>query len=64
MTRPTATDGYRGATKVFSVVIMVFGVIIVVRTLAAGGGIGAFGLWIGLLFTALGAGRFYLATRV
>jgi hypothetical protein len=54
---------YRGATRVFSVVIIGFGITIVAVTLANGGGIAATGLWIGLLFTALGAGRLYLAMR-
>ena len=63
MVAPQAGEAYRGATRVFSVVIIVFGIAIVVRTLTAGGGIAAFGLWIGLVFTALGAGRLYLATR-
>lgn len=63
MPAPDPHEAYRGATRVFSVVIIVFGVAIVVRTLTAGGGIAAIGLWIGLVFTALGAGRLYLSTR-
>jgi hypothetical protein len=54
---------YRGATRVFAAVIVGFGITIVVVTLANGGGIAATGLWIGLLFTALGAGRLYLSLR-
>ena len=50
-------------TRVFAVITLVFGITIVRVTLANGGGVGSIGLWIGLLFTGLGAGRFYLATR-
>jgi hypothetical protein len=63
MAAPRPDEVYRGATRVFAVVIIGFGVTIVAVTLAKGGGIAATGLWIGLLFTALGAGRLYLATR-
>ncbi|MGH2923744.1 MAG: hypothetical protein ACRDKH_06935 [Solirubrobacterales bacterium] len=56
-------DGYRLATRLFSVIIIGFGAAIVIVTLARGGGAGAFGVVFGLLFIALGAGRLYLATR-
>jgi len=57
------SEGYRLATRLFSVLIIGFGVAIVVVTLVRGGGAGAFGVVFGLLFIALGAGRLYLATR-
>lgn len=63
MPRPAADEVYRGATRVFAVVIIGFGITIVAVTLANGGGLAAAGLWIGVLFTALGAGRFYLSLR-
>jgi hypothetical protein len=63
MTVPRPDEVYRGATRVFAVIIIGFGLTIVGLTLAQGGGIAATGLWIGLLFTALGTGRLYLATR-
>ena len=47
----------------FAITIAGFGVAILVVTLARGGGIAATGLWIGLIFTALGAGRLYLSLR-
>ena len=56
-------EGYRLATRLFSLLIIGFGVAIVVVTLARGGGAGAFGIVFGLIFIALGAGRLYLATR-
>jgi hypothetical protein len=46
---------------VLSAVLMALGVALLVRTLAAGGG--EVGILIGVLFVALGAGRFYLARK-
>jgi hypothetical protein len=56
-------EAYLLATRAFSVVILGFGVAIVVVTLARGGGPTSFGLLIGVVFLALGAGRLYLALR-
>lgn len=47
----------------FASIIIGFGITIVAVTLANGGGIAAIGLWIGLIFTALGIGRLYLSYR-
>jgi hypothetical protein len=54
---------YRAVTRLFAVVIMGFGLVILVVTLARGGGVLAVGFWLGLLFVALGAGRLYLSLR-
>jgi multisubunit Na+/H+ antiporter MnhB subunit len=54
---------YRAVTRLFSVIIVGFGIAIVVITLANGGGPLSAGIWIGLLFTALGVARLYLALR-
>jgi hypothetical protein len=51
------------APKVFSVILVVLGVAIIVRTLVAGGGPLAFGLLMGLLFIGAGAVRFVLERR-
>jgi hypothetical protein len=51
------------ATRAFSVVIIAVGLTIVGLTIARGGGPLATGVIMGLLFTALGAGRLYVATR-
>jgi hypothetical protein len=48
---------------VFAAIILAFGVTIVAVTVARGGGIAASGVWIGLIFTTLGAGRLYLSYR-
>jgi hypothetical protein len=50
-------------TKVLSSVILALGVLIVVRTLAAGGGPASLGVLLGVIFTAIGGGRLYLAMR-
>lgn len=63
MPTPPPDEVYRGVTRLFAVLIVGFGVTIVAVTLANGGGIAAIGLWIGLIFTGLGAGRLYLSLR-
>jgi len=60
---PAPDEVYRGVTRVFAVVILCFGVAIVVVTLSKGGDPLSMGILIGVLFTALGAGRLYLAMR-
>jgi hypothetical protein len=50
-------------TRVLSGVIVLIGLAIIVRTLAAGGGPLALGLLLGLLFVAAGAGRLWLERR-
>ena len=63
MPAPRPDEVYRGATRLMAGVILLFGLLIVGLTLARGGGIAATGLWIGLIFTGLGAGRLYLSYR-
>lgn len=63
MGAPAPDEVYRGATRVFAAIILGFGLTIVAITLANGGGPAASGLWIGVIFTALGAGRLYLSYR-
>lgn len=50
-------------TRVLSSAIVVLGVVIVIRTVAAGGGPVSVGVMIGLIFVAIGAARLYLAAR-
>jgi len=63
MAKPPPDEVYRAVTKLFSALILGFGLAIVVVTLVNGGGPTSSGIWIGVVFTLLGAGRFYLATR-
>jgi len=51
------------ATILLSGLMIVLGIAIVVRTLAAGGGATALGLLVGLLFVAAGFGRLHLERR-
>jgi hypothetical protein len=53
-------DLHRQTTVVLSVVLVVIGVAMIVRTLAAGGGAIAIGLLLGVLFIAAGVGRLYV----
>jgi hypothetical protein len=48
------------STSVFSIVMVVIGIALIVRTLTAGGGALATGLILGVLFVAAGGGRLYL----
>jgi hypothetical protein len=50
----------RAVTRFSSALMVLLGVAILVRTLAAGGGPGAIGVLFGVLFIAAGAGRLYL----
>jgi hypothetical protein len=61
--RPSPDEGYRLAVRIFSVTIILFGLLMLVLTLARGGGPFAVGVLFGLLFIALGSGRLYLSTR-
>ena len=49
----------RALTRFTSGLMIVIGVAIVVRTIAAGGGPVALGIVVGVLFVAAGAGRLY-----
>jgi hypothetical protein len=46
-----------------SALLVLLGVAIVVRTIAAGGGAAATGIVLGVLFVAAGAGRFWVERR-
>jgi hypothetical protein len=46
-----------------SVLMMLIGVALVIRTLSAGGGAAATGVILGVLFVAAGAARLYLQYR-
>jgi hypothetical protein len=50
-------------TRVLPALMMVIGLALIVRTLAAGGGALAVGIVFGVLFLAAGAGRLYVEAR-
>ena len=53
----------QSSTRAMSLVMIVIGIALVIRTLAAGGGVAALGILLGVLFVAAGAGRLYLQSR-
>ena len=61
--RPSPDEGYQLAVRIFSVTIIGFGFVMLIITLARGGGPLAVGVLFGLLFIGLGAGRLYLSMR-
>lgn len=56
-------EGYQLAVRIFSVLIIGFGLAILVITVARGGGPMATGILFGVLFVAAGAGRLYISLR-
>lgn len=54
---------HSSSTRIFSILMILIGIALVVRTLAAGGGGLATGLILGVLFVLAGAGRLYLQFR-
>jgi hypothetical protein len=53
----------RSSTRVMSILMLLVGVALLVRTLTAGGGPATTGVLLGLLFILAGAGRLYLQSR-
>jgi hypothetical protein len=54
---------YHGAIKVFSLAFAVIGLLLLVVTLVNGGGPASIGFLMGILFVAVGIGRFWIASR-
>jgi hypothetical protein len=54
---------YHGAIRGFSLLFVVVGVLLLVVTLANGGGPVSIGFLMGILFCAVGIGRFWIATK-
>jgi hypothetical protein len=54
---------HSSSTRVLSIAMILIGVALVVRTLAAGGGAIATGIVLGVLFVLAGAARLYLQLR-
>lgn len=50
-------------TRVLSSLILVLGIVIVARTLTAGGGLLSVGVLLGAVFMAIGGARLYLSSR-
>jgi hypothetical protein len=54
---------YHGAVRAFSLVFLAIGLLLLVVTLANGGGPASVGFLLGLAFLAVGIGRLWLGTR-
>ena len=54
---------HSSSTRILSVAMILIGIALIVRTLAAGGGALATGLVLGILFALAGAARLYLQLR-
>lgn len=54
---------YRGSVRAFSLVFVVLGLVLLVATLANGGGPLSVGVLLGVAFLAVGAGRLWIASR-
>ena len=54
---------YRGSVRAFSLVFVALGLLILVTTIAAGGGPLSVGTLLGIAFLAVGAGRLWIASR-
>ena len=55
---------YQGSVRAFSLVFIAIGVIVLVVTLAAGGGPLSVGVLMGVAFVAVGGGRLWAASRM
>ena len=54
---------YQGSVRALSVVFVLIGLVILARTLLAGGGPLSTGTLLGLVFIAVGAGRLWISAR-
>jgi len=60
---PSSEKVYRYSVRALSFAFVVLGVIILAATLADGGGPLSVGVFLGLAFLAVGAGRLWIASR-
>ena len=54
---------YHGAIKGFSLVFVVVGLLLFIVTLVNGGGPASIGFLMGILFVAVGVGRYWIASK-
>jgi hypothetical protein len=55
---------YRGAVRGFSVLFVAIGLVVLVVTLANGGGPASVGVLMGIAFLAVGVGRLWVSSRM
>jgi hypothetical protein len=54
---------YHSAIRGFSLIFVVVGVVLLVATIADGGSPASIGFILGILFVAVGVGRYWIASR-
>lgn len=54
---------YQGSVRLFSLVFIALGLVLLVSTLASGGGPLSVGTLLGVAFLAVGTGRLWIASR-
>jgi hypothetical protein len=54
---------YHGAVRAFSLAFLAIGIVVLVVTLANGGGPASVGFLLGVAFVLVGAGRLWIGTR-
>ena len=57
------SGAYHGAVRIFSLAFVAIGVLLLVATLAQGGGPASVGVLIGVAFVAIGLGRLWIGSR-
>ena len=55
---------YRGAVRAFSLTFVAIGLVVLVVTLANGGGPASLGFLMGIAFLLVGVGRFWIGSKV
>ncbi len=60
---PSSQQLYRGSVRILSLCFIALGLVILVSTLANGGGPLSLGMLLGIAFVAVGAGRLWIASR-
>jgi hypothetical protein len=61
---PSPERVYHGSIRVFSLIFIAIGLVLLALTLAAGGGPLSLGVLMGLVFVAIGAGRLWVSSRM
>ncbi len=60
---PSPEGIYHGSVRAFSVAFIAIGLVVLIRTVAGGGGPASFGVVLGVLFVAIGVARLWIASR-
>jgi hypothetical protein len=61
---PRGERVYKGAVRAFSLTFVAVGLVVLVVTLANGGGPASVGVLMGVAFLAVGAGRLWIGARM